>query len=128
VQSRRDELRKDNQPIANEWLDCTKCQELNNQVKRRMWRCGHLAERLWLDPGFAPPPSWPARIGTVCPGYLVSLPAVEEVSYAYQWFDAGQLSQWLDGAPIPAALKQCLSVLKSAIAGVESAMLNDAKG
>ena len=48
---------------------------------------------------------------------------VEEVSQAYQWWDQGQLVQWLDGKPIPAALKTCLGVLKSSVADVEAEML-----
>ena len=123
MQSRRDELRKQKTLLARDWLDCTKCLEINSQVKRRSLHCGHLPSRTWYGPGFAQPPSWPKRIGTVCPGYLVRLPQVCEVAEAYQWWDTGQISQWLDGRPISSHLKASIGVLKSAMADVEADMM-----
>ncbi len=60
-------------------------------------------------------PKWWVMQGwdsSVCPGYSCSLPEVVEVTHAYAQWEAGTLTEWLDGEPPTKELLDALAARK----------------
>lgn len=60
------------------------------------------------------PPYWikEGLTSTVCAGYSCALPEVVEVTHAFAQWEAGTLTEWLDGEPPTRALLDGLAALK----------------
>lgn len=64
-----------------------------------------------------------SRLAPVCPGYLVGLPAVQEVADA--WFWKHDLRMWAEGQPTP-ELMRMVRVLDAAVNEVKVAAVTPA--
>ncbi len=87
--------------------NCKDCKATQAVATRQHMRCPYLPAvddaRAWM------PPSWRDRREAVplstCPGYTTALPAVIEAVMAFPQWQAGTLTEYLDGdAPTPIAL------------------------
>jgi hypothetical protein len=82
-----------------------------------------MMHREWVGEGFTCPASWPKRIGSVCPGYLVRLPAVCETALWHAWYAKSQLELKLGKREMSGMLEDCINVLQGAVADVEADMM-----
>jgi len=94
----------------HKYLNCDDCTRIAE------WGCGHLSESTdtWMRH-----PAWPQSEPEICPGYLISLPAVGEVISLYRWWESGQLKLRLDGRKPTPVLMTYIDILASEIRAVE---------
>lgn len=141
VQYWRSEKRKKNDPFWNEYLNCYKCMDSPRMTEsvRASMGCG-LMRADQRTGYFNSPLPWDDVVnhrrgesyaeqmercsGTICPGYVVSLPQVQEAALCAAWQDKGSLESRLDGEPVTGLLRECIDEVRGASNAVESHMLN----
>jgi hypothetical protein len=112
-------------PGTPPYLDCTACKEACTECGRAEMHCGFLSEQSWS--GSPPLPNGYPDEPSCCPGYLVSMPIVQEASRARFWAERGMLRDRYDGHPLTEAVFEAVEQLEVAYQEVESYELDRAR-
>lgn len=85
------------------------------------WGCGYIADH-------GEPRDLPLSLGELdeCPGRLIKLPVVQEVTRAAYWAETGQLALYYENADIPRNLFEYIEVFESSKRQAEADALREA--
>jgi hypothetical protein len=119
-------MEQDNHPQASAYLDCHSCVGMMSAAIRARWNCGLLNPKKRTGPGFPVPPSWGAD-SEVCPGYLITLPQVQETARARVHWEKGLLKERYEGEELTGVLFDCIEILNGAVGDLEMQVSSEAR-
>ena len=120
---------EDKNQDGDNWLHCSDCGSWLNEEQQATMCCGWLPKHKRIG---SPPAPWVRARGggpepTVCPGYTISLPQVQQTARALQWAERGLLSEYCGTEDLPQLVFDAVDILNAEISAVERFALREIK-
>lgn len=87
--------------------------------ERQLWNCGHLPRSPGNRGEYPLPEAAPKPADDTCPGYLISLPVVQEAQELYLWWTKSQLWELVRGQSRAEWFRQAVELMAGAMSDVE---------